>query len=152
MEFLLKLLFIFKGGQKRWFLVNTLEALTLLLGITLPIAKTSEFWIFEREFSLLTLSFNLVSSEEWLLAIIVILFGVILPIFKIGMRFFDIPKFYRLNLHKFSMVDIFLLSFLVYSSKISKIFDIELMIGFYFLLISIMLGYLQIFLGRETVN
>ena len=152
MEILLKVFFIFKGGQRRWFVLNTLEALTLLLGITLPIAKTSEFWIFELEFSLLTLSFNLFSSEEWLLAIIVLLFGVFLPIFKICMRFFDIPKFYRVNLHKFSMVDIFLLSFLVYSSKISKIFEIELMIGFYFLVISIILGYLQIFLGRENVN
>jgi len=152
MEIILKVLFIFKGGQRRWFLVNTLEALTLLLGLTLPIAKTSEFWIFEREFSLLTLSSSLVLSEEWLLAIIIILFGVFLPIIKIGMRFFDTPKFYRVNLHKFSMIDIFLLSFLVYSSKISKVFDIELMIGFYFLVISIMLGYLQIFLGRESVN
>ena len=142
----------FKGGQRTWFIVNIVEALTLLLGVTLPIAKTSEFWIFESEFSLLSLSFNLVTSDEWLIALIVILFGICLPIVKISMRYVKIPKFYRVNLHKFSMVDIFLLSFFVYSSKISKIFDIELMIGFYFLVISIVLGYLQILLGREVRN
>ena len=42
------------------------------------------------------------------------------------------------------MVDIFLLSFLVFMGKLSTFFEIELLIGFYFLLLSICVGYIQI--------
>ena len=55
----------------------------------------------------------------------------------------------KFNLHKFSMVDIFLISFLVFIGKSSNFFDIELGIGFYFLIFSILLGYFQILLNRD---
>ena len=54
----------------------------------------------------------------------------------------------KFNLHKFSMVDIFLSFFSFYWKKF-KFFDIELGIGFYFLIFSILLGYFQILLNRD---
>ncbi len=132
-----------------WFILSVIEALTLFLGATLPIAKTSEFWIFENEFSLLSLTQILFSSGEILLGTILILFGFFIPIMKILLTHFDLPSFYRMNLHKFSMLDIFLLSFLVYSSKISNVFAMELKVGFYFLLISVAVGYLRIFFTEK---
>ncbi|SVD98767.1 uncharacterized protein METZ01_LOCUS451621 [marine metagenome] len=133
-----------------WIILSAIETVTLVLGATLPLAHVSEFWIFQNEFSIFSLTATLLSSRELLLGIVVGLFGFVIPMTKIVMRHFASFIVYKLNLHKFSMVDIFLLSFLVYSSKISSVFELELLVGFYFLLTSIVVGYLQIFLnGRE---
>ena len=75
---------------------------------------------------------------------------IIIPIAKILATYFDLPRWHRVNLHKFSMVDIFLLSFLVYSSKISSVFDVEIQVGFYFLVISIAIGYLKALKGLAS--
>ena len=139
-----------RSHPRTCFIIGAIEALTLLLGTTLPIAKTSEFWIFENEFSIVSLTLSLLSAEEFLLGFAVIVFGFFIPIFKIIMRYFNLPISYRINLHKFSMVDIFLLSFLVYSSKISNVFDVELKVGFYFLLVSILVGYSQILFTKKA--
>ena len=137
------------GGSRTWFILSTIEVVTLFLGVTLPIAKTRELWIFENEFSILSITLSLFSSGEVLLGIILILFGFFIPIVKIFSVHFALPSFYHMNLHKFSMVDIFLLSFLVYSSKMSNVFEMELKVGFYFLLVSIAIGYLRIFCTRK---
>jgi uncharacterized paraquat-inducible protein A len=120
------------------------ESIFLCLGVYLPLAVIDEFWIISSEFSILSLSENLLIENEWALGLVVFLFGVIFPIFKIIIRFFHIERFEKFNLHRFSMVDIFLLSFLVFMGKLSMFFEIELLIGFYFLLLSICLGYIQI--------
>ena len=107
-----------------------------------------EFWIIFSEFSILSLSEKLLIENEWTLGLLVFLFGVIFPIFKIITRLFYIKIFEKFNLHRFSMVDIFLLSFLVFMGKLSRFFEIELLIGFYFLLLSICVGYIQIIFSR----
>ena len=132
-------------GYENQVILSLIEALTLVLGTTLPIAKISEFWIFENEFSVISLTVTLFSSGEFVLGVAIILFGFLIPITKLLAIHFDLPLFYKANLHKFSMADIFLLSFLVYSGKISNVFDMELQAGFYFLLISVVIGYLRIF-------
>ena len=79
----------------------------------------------------------------------------IFPLIKIISRHTNIQFINRYNLHKFSMVDIFLISFLVFSSKASSFFDLKLLLGFYFLLASIILGYAQIifknFLNKSVI-
>ena len=137
-------------SSENWVILSFIEVLTLVLGTTLPVAKVNEFWIFENEFSVFSLTLTLFSSGELILGTAVILFGFIIPIAKILAAYFDLPRWHRVNLHKFSMVDIFLLSFLVYSSKISSVFDVEIQVGFYFLVISIAIGYLKALKGLAS--
>ena len=120
------------------------EFISLISGVYLPLARIDEFWILSSEFSIISLSEKLILENEHTLGIIVILFGLIFPVFKIFTRLFNIKVFEKFNLHRFSMVDIFLLSFLIFMGKLSAFFEIELLTGFYFLLLSIFLGYIQI--------
>ena len=98
------------------------ESIFLCLGVYLPLAVIDEFWIISSEFSILSLSENLLIEKEWALGLVIFLFGVIFPIFKIIIRFFHIERFEKFNLHRFSMVDVFLLSFLVFMGKLSMFF------------------------------
>ena len=113
--------------------LSFIEFILLILGVTLPIARIDEFWVFTSEFSILSIARDLMINNEFLLSIIVISFGLIFPLIKIICRHTNIQFINRYNLHKFSMVDIFLISFLVFSSKASSFFDLKLLIGFYFL-------------------
>ena len=132
------------------------EAGLLILGATLPIARITEFWLFETQFSILGIGTTLLSSGEILLAFVVLGFGFIFPMIKIilGIRV-DAQKHpsqqygqkhtrrtgrARAFFQKFSMVDVFLLSFLVYGSKISETYEVTLGIGAYFLMTSIALS------------
>ena len=125
------------------------ELIFLFLGVYYPLAKMKEFWIFKSEFSILSLSYDFLINEELILFFVVFFFGFIFPILKIISRVYKINFVEKFNLHKFSMVDIFLISFLVFIGKSSNFFDIELGIGFYFLIFSILLGYFQILLNRD---
>jgi uncharacterized paraquat-inducible protein A len=57
-----------------------------------------------------------------------------------GLKFFE-----KFQLHKFAMLDIFLISFIVFSSKFASLFEAKIGVGFYFLLASILIGFVQIF-------
>ena len=126
------------------FFLSFIEFILLILGVMLPIAKIDEFWFFTSEFSILSIVKDLMINNEFFLAIIVISFGLIFPIVKIICRHTNIQFINRYNLHKFSMVDIFLISFLVFASKASSFFEMEVLLGFYFLVASVLLGYFQI--------
>ena len=106
------------------------------------------FWIFSSEFSVLSLAKDLFIYKEYLLSFIVIFFGLIFPLIKIISKHTGFRFFKKYNLHKFSMVDIFLISFLIFASKVSKFFDMEIQEGFYFLLTAVFLSYLQIILKK----
>lgn len=131
------------------FLLISFELIFLLLGVYYPLAKMKEFWLFKSEFSILSISYDFFVNEELTLFFVVFFFGFIFPVLKIISRILKINFIKKFNLHKFSMVDIFLISFLVFIGKSSNFFDIELGIGFYFLIISIFIGYLQILLSRN---
>ena len=125
------------------------ELIFLLLGVYYPLAKMKEFWIFKSEFSILSISYDFFVNEELTLFFVVFFFGFIFPVLKIISRILKINFVERFNLHKFSMVDIFLISFLVFIGKSSNFFDIQLGIGFYFLIFSIFLGYFHILLSKN---
>ena len=131
------------------FLSISLELIFLLLGVYYPLAKMKEFWIFKSEFSILSISYDFFVNEELALFFVVFFFGFVFPVLKIISIILKINFVERFNLHKFSMVDIFLISFLVFIGKSSNFFDIQLGIGFYFLIFSIFLGYFQILLSRN---
>ena len=131
------------------FLSISFELIFLLLGVYYPLAKMKEFWIFKSEFSILSISYDFFVNQELALFFVVFFFGFVFPVLKIISKIFIINFVERFNLHKFSMVDIFLISFLVFIGKSSNFFDIQLGIGFYFLIFSIFLGYFQILLSRN---
>ena len=99
--------------------IGLLELVCLLAGTTLPLASITEFWIFENEFSILSLSGTLLLSNEILLAVIVFSFGFVFPLAKLITSSFEGLGSIPTIIQRFSMVDVFLLSFLVYGSKIS---------------------------------
>ena len=132
-------------------LISFIELVLLTLGVTLPIARIDEFWFFTSEFSIFSISKNLITNNEFLLGIIVIVFGLIFPIMKIILRHTNLEIIQNFNLHKFSMVDIFLISFLVFAGKLSKFFEIEILLGFYCLFISMILGYIQILINKRDI-
>ena len=130
-------------------LLSFIEFFLLILGVTLPIAKIDEFWFFTSEFSVFSIAKNLMLNNEFLLGIIVISFGLIFPVIKIIFRHTNIQVIKKYNLHKFSMVDIFLISFLLFASKISSFFEMEILLGFYFLSASVLFGYFQIVFNKN---
>ena len=130
------------------FLLISFELIFLLLGVYYPLAKMKEFWLFKSEFSILSISYDFFVNEELTLFFVVFFFGFIFPVLKIISRILKINFIKKFNLHKFSMVDIFLISFLVFSAKVSNYFDLSLLIGFYFLISSVLLGYIQIVFNK----
>ena len=128
-----------------------LELVCLLAGTSLPIARITEFWIFENEFSILSLSGTLLLSNEILLAVVVFSFGFLFPLTKIITSFFDGLGSISTTIQRFSMVDVFLLSFLVYGSKISETYDVALGAGFYFLCTALILGFARTSLGKGAI-
>lgn len=120
------------------------ETFFLLCGVYLPLVRTNEFWFFSSEFSIISITRDLFLSGEILLSAIIILFGFIMPFIKIIFKIFELEFFERYNLHKFSMLDIFLIAFMVFASKSSSYFDVYLMYGFYFLLASVFMNYIYV--------
>ncbi len=119
-----------------------LELVFFLLGVSLPLIVVQEFWFFRNEISLINIVIGLLMNGEYLLGIVITVFGVIVPLIKITGRLLSVRSLNKLPLHKFSMLDIFLISFIIFASKFSLIFNAKIEIGFYFLLGSILIGFL----------
>ena len=126
-------------------LLALLELILFGFGISLPLLSVSEFWFFKNEISLINIVYGLFENAEYFLAVIVSIFGVVIPLIKISARLMGLKFVDKFQLHKFAMLDIFLISFIVFSSKFASLFDAEIGIGFYFLLASILIGFIQIF-------
>ena len=131
----------------RYFFVF-LEVSFLILGIYLPLAKMKEFWLFKSEFSILSISYQFLLNNELLLFFIVFFFGFVFPLIKIISRLLKLEMVTRFNLHRFSMIDVFLISLLVFIGKSSSFFEIQLGIGFYFLVLSVFIGYFFVIFER----
>ena len=132
--------------------IGLLEFVCLLAGSSLPLVSITEFWIFENEFSILSLSGTLLLSNEILLAIIVFSFGFVFPLAKLITSFFEGLSSIPTTIHRFSMVDVFLLSFLVYGSKISGSYNVVLGVGFYFLCVALTLSFARASFGKESID
>ena len=127
--------------------LSILELVFFLLGISLPLLVVQEFWIFRNEISLINIVIGLLINGEYLLSLMVSVFGVIIPLIKITGRLINIQYLDKLPLYKFSMLDIFLISFIIFASKFSLIFNAKIDVGFYFLLASTLIGFLQVVLS-----
>jgi len=125
-------------------LLSLLELTFFSFGISLPLLSVSEFWFFKNEVSLINIVYGLFENAEYLLALIVAIFGVLIPLIKVSSRLMGLKFLEKFQLHKFAMLDIFLISFIVFSSKFASLFDAKIGVGFYFLLASILIGFVQI--------
>ena len=131
--------------------LTILELVFFILGITLPLMIVTEFWFFTNEISLIHIIIGLLTNGEYLLGMMITVFGVIIPLIKITGRILNFRYLNKLPLYKFSMLDIFLISFIIFASKFSQIFNAKIDIGFYFLLASVLIGFLQvIFSSRKN--
>ena len=122
---------------------SAIEAILLFLGIFSPFARIQEFWIFKEEFSIHRLIIALFDQQNFLLGGTILLFGILIPLMRLCANFIPIDKLKNLNLHKLAMVDIFLISFLLFSSQLSYFFEVSLLKGFYFLFAALVVSYLN---------
>ena len=122
---------------------SAIEAFLLFLGIFSPFARIQEFWIFKEEFSIHSLIIALFDQQNFLLGGTILVFGVLIPLMRLCTNFVPITRLKNLNLHKLAMVDIFLISFLLFSSQLSYFFEVSLLKGFYFLLAALVVSYVN---------
>lgn len=127
-----------------------IELALLLIGVSMPLATIDEFWFFSSEFSVISLTYILAVNQEYTLSAIIIVFGFIFPLIKIFQKTFISTYFASLPIYKFSMLDIFLLSFLVFGGKLSYFYDVQLELGFYCMLMSVILSYIPIITSKRT--
>ena len=116
----------------------------IFLGLTLPLVKVEQLWLFKKENSVIEILNIFFSNEEYFLFIIISLTAVIFPILKIFCRFFKFDTNLTKLLYRFANLDIFLIATLVYVTKSSAFIKVDLLEGFYFLCVGIILGLLQI--------
>ena len=128
------------------FMLSILEAVILGMGIFLPFAYIKEFWLFKSEFSVFSLMLTLIESKNFLLGFSILIFGILIPVFRLVTNNFPISFLKKVNLHRLAMLDLFLAGFLVFSSQSSYFFEVTLLKGFYFLLIAALLSYLNFWL------
>lgn len=133
-------------------LLITLELIFLICGVFSPIAKINELWLFNSSYSLYSILLKLFNEGEIFIGIIVGVFGIFFPFLKIVSKYSKTNFFEKTNLQKFSMLDIFILSLIIFSSKTSIYFEIDFLIGFYFLIISIGIGYINSFFYWKKIK
>ena len=127
-------------------MLSVVEAVILGMGIFLPFAYIKEFWLFKSEFSVFSLVLTLIESKNFLLGFSILIFGILIPVIRLVTNNFPISVLKKVNLHRLAMLDLFLASFLVFSSQSSYFFEVTLLKGFYFLFIAALISYLNFWL------
>ena len=127
-------------------MLSVVEVVILGMGIFLPFAYIKEFWLFKSEFSVFSLVLTLIESKNFLLGFSILIFGILIPVFRLVTNNFPISFLKKVNLHRLAMLDLFLASFLVFSSQSSYFFEVTLLKGFYLLLIASLISYLNFWL------
>ena len=97
-----------------------IEAIILFNGVTLPLVKVSEFWIFEEEQSIVRILLIFYQHDEFLLLILVSIMGLILPFLKIIFRGLELEGRFFTFIGRFSSLDMFLISILIFIGKLIK--------------------------------
>ena len=140
----------FKLSKLCFFIFVLVELSLFSYGAISPLFVLREsvgWWVFnENNTSLLGVVRTFYLEKELLLFLIILVFGVLSPIAKLFAKLFRMQAIVNL-LHKFSHVDIFLLVILIYISKSSFFLEVNLGLGFYLLLASLLLGYIT-----DTMN
>ena len=114
----------------------------LVIGITAPIITFTKFIFIDNTFSILTACWNLLLEEQVFLFAIILLFSVLLPIFKLALLTKLLlspllgPRTQKLLdwIHQFgrwSMLDVFVVAILVVVLKLGAIGNVEKHYGLY---------------------
>ena len=125
----------------------------LLLGLFLPIITLKEMVFWKSTFSVITGIQNLFEEKYYFLALIIFLFSLIFPIFKLIVLsliwFSSLAQKQRERyihwlsvLGKWSMLDVFVVAITIVVTKISGLVEAEARIGIYFFGTSILLAML----------
>lgn len=124
-------------------LLLIVSALLLTIGLVAPIITFNKFIFIQNTFSILTACWNLLKEGQLFLFIVITLFSIILPIFKIALlaklilskALISTKTNTTLNLmHRFgkwSMLDVFVVAILVVVVKLGAIGTVEKHIGLY---------------------
>ncbi|MCZ6565423.1 MAG: paraquat-inducible protein A [Gammaproteobacteria bacterium] len=124
-------------------LLILLAAILLTVGLVAPIITFRKFIFIQNTFSILTGTWNLLKEGQLFLFVIITLFSIILPIFKLGLLAKLVVSTSPINvsskkilelLHRFgkwSMLDVFVVAILVVVVKLGAIADVEKHIGLY---------------------
>jgi hypothetical protein len=138
--------FLISTSNRKEKLLKTLIFFELLLfsfGLYLPLTEVTQFWFFSENTQIIFVLKYLFNNGEAFLAYLILLFGVFGTYLKILLKYFNIEDYNDL-LQKFSFFDIFVISLLVFSSKLSVFLDVEARIGTYFLVSALLISYIQI--------
>jgi paraquat-inducible protein A len=140
--------------RQRRFVLSLLivgAAISLVLGLTLPVIKLTKLYVWTDEHSMVSIIWALYRDDELLLAIIVGLFSIVFPIFKLvyllAAAFADpaeAPETKRWLadlewLGKWSMLDVLVLALTVFYVKSMDLADAATMPGLYFFTASVVL-------------
>jgi paraquat-inducible protein A len=126
-------------------------ALTLLLGLTLPVVKLTWLYFFSNSHSILSVVWVLQQEGEWLLAGVLIIFSLLFPLTKL--IFLLVLYVRRLNdqlpsskllavlswLGRWSMLDVLVLALVVFYAKQQGVADATALPGIYFFAVSVLL-------------
>ena len=137
-----------KGFKFTDFVIKLLilsEISFFLLGISSTLIITKEFWIFSHSFSILGALELFYKEKEFALFLIISIFGISAPLLKMLLKIFNI-NYMVAFLHRFTFLDIFLVTILIYVAKSSSIIDADVGVGFWYLLTALGISYLQILL------
>ena len=137
---------IMKFNVKKFLMFLCLLELTFFyLGLTQILAVTKAgFWFYKEttEISVHSVLLSLFENKDYLVAYLVLYFGIFGTFIKIILKYFSISYFIN-TLQKFSFFDIFVVSLLIFSSKLSSMMEVDAHMGTYYLIISVALGYLH---------
>lgn len=108
--------------------VLALSTILLAAGLWLPVMKVETLVFWEDSYTLLSGSYNLARDGDWFLAAVLFIFSVLFPISKLGalivvyFRPLDAERREKLigvvsQLGKWSMLDVFVIAFLVVLTK-----------------------------------
>ena len=123
----------------------------LLLGLFLPVITLKELVFWKHTFSVLTGIVSLVSEKHYVLAVIIFVFSVIFPIFKLFMLMLiwfkkmtgeerEVYIQWLSGLGKWSMLDVFVVAITIVIAKISGFASARPEPGIYFFGGSVLLG------------
>jgi paraquat-inducible protein A len=116
-------------------------AISLMLGLTLPIMRLDRLYVFSEEPSIFGLLGGLWSAGEWPLALLIGLFSVVFPIAKLGLiawretgRPLPGGRLGRAlpHLSKWSMIDVMLVAIAIFAAKSSGLASAMVQPGLWF--------------------
>ena len=116
-------------------------AVSLGLGISLPLMQFEKLWFFSETPSLLHIIGTLWSDGEWGLALVVLVFSIIFPLLKLGAVFQTMVHKTELSgwtasLAKWSMMDVMLVAIVIFAAKTSGLANAFTQPGVWFYAVS----------------